>query len=68
LQITERIPIIFLANINNLLILIALKEEQQKLTTFGEIDPKEHPTLVNMALGYFVALRREALLPFLSSN
>jgi hypothetical protein len=38
MQITERIPIIFLANINNLLILIALKEEQQKLTTFGEID------------------------------
>jgi len=46
MQIRERIDTIILADINNLSYSNSLKEEeQQKLTTFEEADPKEHLTL-----------------------
>ena len=51
MEIKERMQIIILAAINNLIILIAL-QKNNKRHTFGEIDPKEHLTLVNMALGH----------------
>jgi hypothetical protein len=66
MEITERMHTIILADINNLVILITFKEEQQALTTFGDIDPKEHLTLVNMAVGDVVE-GVEALLSFFSS-